>query len=250
MNSKAKTENRPKLAETRQDHFHGLLLVDKPSGPTSHDVVAKIRWRFNFKKVGHGGTLDPMATGLLVLLMGKKATRISQQVMGGDKTYEGTMHLGICTNTQDAEGKVLEERDFSGVDAEMVEREMAKWRGDIRQVPPMVSAIKRDGVPLYKMARKDQDVEREARIRHVYSFKMLAFDPPMVDFRVKCTKGTYVRTLCDDIGKGLGCGAHLSSLRRTASGRLSVDHALEFEDILNMDVDEISNHIIPITAVL
>lgn len=248
MNSKSRTENRPRLSDTRQDHFHGLLLVDKPRGLTSHDVVGKIRWRFNFKKVGHGGTLDPMATGLLVLLMGKKATRISQEVMGGDKTYEGTMRLGTSTNTQDAEGKVLEERDFSGVDADMVETEMAKWRGDIRQVPPMVSAIKRDGVPLYKLARRDQDVEREARIRHIYSFKMLAFEPPDVDFRVKCTKGTYVRTLCDDIGKGLGCGAHLSQLRRTASGKLSIDHALELNDILKMDLEEISNHTIPITT--
>ncbi len=244
------SDNRPKPSSTRQDHFHGLLLVDKPVGMTSHDIVHKIRGRFRFKKVGHGGTLDPMATGLLVILLGRNATRVSQQVMGGDKIYEGTMRLGVCTNTQDAEGKVTEQADYSKVTAEMLESEMAKWRGDIFQVPPMVSAIKRNGVPLYKIARKDQEVEREPRLRHVYSFKMLNFDPPNADFRVKCTKGTYVRTLCADIGDGLGCGAHLAALRRTASGNLSIERAHSLETLLSLSLDELEKLSLPISKML
>lgn len=229
-------DNRPKRSQTRQDHFHGILLVDKPGGITSHDVVARIRSKFGFKKVGHGGTLDPMATGLLVILLGRKCTRISQDIMGGDKTYEGLMRLGIATDTQDREGRIISEGDPSAITADQLEAEIEKWRGDILQTPPMVSAIKMSGVPLYKLARKDQEVEREPRLRHVYSFNLLNYTPPTADFRLKCTKGTYVRTLCNDIGANLGCGAHLSELRRTASGEFDIRNAHTLAKILEMDL--------------
>jgi tRNA pseudouridine55 synthase len=216
------------------DPFDGILLVDKPSGWTSHDVVAKIRNHFKFSKVGHGGTLDPLATGLLVVLIGK-GTKLSDRIMGGDKVYEGIIHLGITTDSQDADGTILEEKDASHITREQVEAAMQNYLGDIEQIPPMVSAIKKDGVPLYKMARKGQVIEREPRKIHVFEYDVLGFDNPLVTFRVKSTKGTYVRTLAHDLGNDLGVGGSLDALRRTVSGPLSVDKAYTMEEILECD---------------
>lgn len=217
------------------DPFDGILLVDKPTDWTSHDVVAKLRNYFRLSKVGHGGTLDPLATGLLVLLIGK-GTKLSDRIMNGDKVYEGTLHLGINTNTQDADGEILEEKDASHITREMVEQVIAeKFMGDIEQIPPMVSAIKKDGVPLYKMARKGQEIEREPRKIHVFEFDVLEFNNPLVKFRVKSTKGTYVRTLAFDIGTELGVGGSLDALRRTESGPLSIDKAFTMDEILECD---------------
>ena len=171
----------------------GILLVDKPRGPTSHDVVARVRGRFKVKKVGHGGTLDPMATGLLVLLLGR-ATKLSDRVMGHDKAYEGTMRLGVETDTQDADGEIVAERDWRGVTREALEEAMRALEGDQLQTPPMASARKVGGVPLYKLARQGKTVEREARPIYVYRFELTGFEPPEARFRVACTKGTYVRT--------------------------------------------------------
>ncbi len=159
----------------------GLLLVDKPSGPTSHDIVAQIRRRFRIPKVGHGGTLDPMATGLLVILLGK-GTKVSERVMGHDKTYEGVFRLGIETDSQDADGRVVAEKDPSAVTAEQIAAQMSARLGDQMQTPPMVSAIKLNGVPLYKLARKGQTVERAAKLVHLYRFDLLEFTPPDVRF--------------------------------------------------------------------
>jgi tRNA pseudouridine55 synthase len=223
----------------------GLLLVDKPPDWTSHDVVAKIRGRFRIKKVGHGGTLDPMATGLLVILLGR-GTKLSERVMGGDKTYEGVFELGKTTDSHDREGELLEERDASGVTREALDAEVAQWTGDIMQTPPMVSAIKKDGVPLYKLARKGKTIEREPRLRHIYEFLVQDYTPPEVSFRVKCTKGTYVRTLCHDVGQALGCGAHLKTLRRTRSGALSVDDARPLEDIVKLDLPDLAAIVMPL----
>ncbi|MBP5786234.1 MAG: tRNA pseudouridine(55) synthase TruB [Kiritimatiellae bacterium] len=209
----------------------GFLLVDKPKGPTSHDLVSRVRGRFKVKKVGHGGTLDPMATGLMILLLGK-ATKLSDRVMGHDKVYEGTMKLGVETDTQDAEGEVVAERDASGVTREALEAAMEAMRGDRMQTPPMASARKVGGVPLYKLAREGKVVEREARLIHVYRFDLLEFAPPEARFRVACTKGTYVRTLAHDVGAALGCGAHLSALRRTKVGDWDVAQAHPFEEIM------------------
>jgi len=228
--------------------WDGLLLVDKPSGPTSHDVVDRIRRHFRLDKVGHGGTLDPMATGLLVILLGK-GTKLSNYIMGSDKIYEGTMRFGVTTDTDDLDGQVLSESDASGVTQAALEAEMRKWVGDIMQTPPMVSAVKKDGVPLYKLARKGQTVEREPRLIHIYDFALLDFTPPSARFRLKCTKGTYVRAVCADVGRALGCGAFLEQLRRTRSGSFDVERALTMPRILEMQLDELVQHVIPVYQV-
>ena len=225
----------------------GLLLVDKPSGPTSHDVVAQIRRRFRIAKVGHGGTLDPMATGLLVILLGK-GTKISDRVMGHDKTYEATLRLGIETDSQDADGQVVAEKDAAAVTAEQVAAQMKARLGDQMQMPPMVSAIKIKGVPLYKLARKGETVERPPKLIHVYRFDLLDFTAPDVRFVVECTKGTYVRTLAHDVGQSLGVGAHLVQLRRTKIGQLDVAKAFALDDLLA--APSLDGKIIPLAAAL
>ena len=225
----------------------GLLLVDKPSGPTSHDIVAQIRRRFRIAKVGHGGTLDPMATGLLVILLGK-GTKISDRVMGHDKTYEGTLRLGIETDSQDADGQVVAEKDAAAITAEQVAAQMKARLGDQMQMPPMVSAIKIKGVPLYKLARKGETVERPPKLIHVYRFELLDFAPPDVRFVVECTKGTYVRTLAHDVGQSLGVGAHLVQLRRTKIGQLDVANAFALDDLLAAPT--LDGKIIPLAAAL
>ena len=225
------------------DPFDGILLVDKPTEWTSHDVVAKIRNHFKFSKVGHGGTLDPLATGLLVLLIGK-GTKLSDRIMGGDKTYEGTIHLGVTTHSQDRDGEVLGEKDASHITRDQVEAAIQNYLGDIEQIPPMVSAIKKDGVPLYKLARKGKEIEREPRKIHIYSFEVTGFDNPFVQFRVKSTKGTYVRTLAHDLGNDLGTGASLHDLRRTASGPLGLEKAHSMEEILACDRETIGEKMI------
>jgi len=222
----------------------GLLLLDKPVGLTSHDVVARIRRAFRIEKVGHGGTLDPNATGLLVILLGK-GTSLSNEVMGGDKRYQGEMLLGTETDSQDIEGQVLSTLPCDLVTAARLQECMDGLVGDSYQIPPMVSATKKDGVPLYKLARKGQTVEREPRLIHVYRFRLLDFDLPRATFDVACGKGTYVRTLCHDIGRKLGCGACLNALRRTASGRMDVADALPLDQILALDRDALAARVIP-----
>lgn len=225
------------------DPYDGILLVDKPTGWTSSDVVVKIRNHFKFSKVGHGGTLDPLATGLLVLLIGK-GTKLSDRIMGGDKTYEGVLRLGVTTSSQDADGDIVAEHDASRITRDQVEAVIENYIGDIEQIPPMVSAIKKNGVPLYKMARKGEEIERESRKIHVFSLEVLGFENPLVTFRVRSTKGTYVRTLAHDIGNDLGVGGSLDALRRTASGPLSIDQAHTMEEILACDRETIGSRII------
>lgn len=233
------------MAATHQpDPLDGLLLVDKPSGWTSHDVVAKLRNHFRIRKVGHGGTLDPMATGLLLLLLGR-GTKLSQALMSTDKVYEGTLHLGVATDTEDLDGTVIEERDAGGVTRGQLEEAMHRREGDQMQTPPMVSAVKKDGVPLYRLARKGKTVEREPRLIHVYAFRLLAFEPPRARFRLACTKGTYVRTLCADIGRELGCGAMLEQLRRTAVGDYRVEDAAPLDALLRLDAAGLSARVVP-----
>jgi tRNA pseudouridine55 synthase len=226
------------------DPYDGILLIDKPTEWTSHDVVAKIRSTFKLTKCGHGGTLDPLATGLLVLLIGK-GTKLSDRIMTGDKTYEGTIHLGINTNSQDADGEVLETNDTSHITREMVEEVIrTKFMGKIEQIPPMVSAIKKDGVALYKMARKGIEIEREPRKLEIFEFDITGFDNPLVQFRVKSTKGTYVRTLAYDIGTELGVGGSLDALRRTSSGPLSIEKAHTLDEILQCDKESLEQKMI------
>jgi len=224
--------------------YDGILLVDKPSGPTSHDVVAMIRSQFRFDKVGHGGTLDPQATGLLVVLI-ERGTKLSNAFLNSDKTYEGTLRLGISTDTQDAQGVVIKEGDSSHVTREMLEREMRNFTGDMMQPPPMVSAAKKDGVPLYKLARRGKTVEREPKLIHVYGFDMVDFTPPRARFVLRCTKGTYVRTLCSDLGDKLGCGAHLEQLRRTVAGDMKIEDATPAIELAKLTKEELLQKIIP-----
>lgn len=200
----------------------GVLLVDKGQDMTSHDVVAVARRCLNMKKIGHCGTLDPMATGMLILVLGN-GTRLSELLMSEDKEYVGTLTLGKTTNTQDAEGEAVEERPVpDDLTLDQVKAAFDTLRGDFYQMPPMVSAVKIGGVPLYKLARKGQEVEREPRFVRVYDYEITRFAPPEVDFRVVCSKGFYVRTYAHDIGQKLGCGAHLSALRRTRSGHFKL----------------------------
>jgi tRNA pseudouridine55 synthase len=229
--------------------IEGILLVNKPSGPTSHDIVDAIRKRFKIEKVGHGGTLDPMAKGLLVIMLGR-ATKLANRIMAGDKIYEGIMRLGIATDTHDADGKILYQKDCSFVTDQMILNEFKKFTGDILQTPPMISAAKKNGVPLYKLARKGKEVERGQKLVHIYKFVKTSFNMPDVSFTLHCSKGVYVRTLCNDIGENLGCGAHLAALCRLGAGGFSLKDAIFFDDLLKINRDELANLIIPINSVM
>jgi tRNA pseudouridine55 synthase len=225
--------------------LEGVLLVDKPGAHTSHDVVARLRRKLNMKRIGHAGTLDPMATGLMILLIGK-ATRISQYLISLDKEYEGTIELGKVTDSQDADGEVLETRPVPPLTEAEVRTAMQGFIGDQYQTPPMYSAIKIDGVPLYKSARKGEEVEREPRFIRVMSFDLLRFASPHIDFRLQCTKGTYVRTIAHDLGGRLGCGAHLAALRRTATQNFHISQALTLDQIEALSLPEIEKRLIPV----
>ena len=226
----------------------GVLLVDKASGMTSHDVVAISRRALDTRKIGHCGTLDPLATGLLILTVGR-GTKIQDLLMSEDKEYEGTMKLGLTTSSQDSDGEPLAELPVPGLTAEDVEAAFAKYRGDFYQMPPMVSAIKKDGVPLYKLARQGKDIEREPRFVHVYSSAVLALRLPEIDFRIVCSKGFYVRTFSHDIGESLGCGAHLSSLRRTKSGKFSVEGAVTVEELKSLSSEALRSRVMSLPSV-
>jgi tRNA pseudouridine55 synthase len=208
----------------------GVLLIDKAQDMTSHDVVAIARRALNTKKIGHCGTLDPMATGLLMLVVGR-ATKIQDLLMSEDKEYHGTVTLGAVTSTQDRQGEVLEEKPVPELSAEQLEQAFSAFDGEFEQMPPMVSAIKKDGVPLYKLARKGQVVERATRPVHVTSHQITRIALPEIDFVVHCSKGFYVRTYAHDIGQKLGCGGHLSALRRTRSGKFTLDRAVPVADL-------------------
>jgi tRNA pseudouridine55 synthase len=223
----------------------GVLLVDKPAEHTSHDVIARLRGILRTRKIGHAGTLDPMATGLLIVLVGK-ATRVSQFIISLDKEYEGTIELGKTTNSQDADGEVMETRPVPALSEADVKAALQGFLGDQYQTPPMFSAIKIGGVPLYKMARKGGEVEREPRFIRVMSWDLLGFESPRIRFRLQCTKGTYVRTLAHDLGTRLGCGAHLSALRRTATDRFNVSQALTLEQIEKLSLPEVQRILIPV----
>ncbi|MCE9614718.1 MAG: tRNA pseudouridine(55) synthase TruB [Lentisphaerae bacterium] len=227
------------------DPLDGVLVVDKPAGPTSHDMVDRVRRLFGIRKVGHGGTLDPLATGVLVLLLGR-ATKLSSQFLGSDKTYEGTLRLGVATDSHDAAGAVISEKDCHGITRAQLEASMTTFLGDILQVPPMVSAIKFEGVPLYKRARKGQEVERQPRLIHIYEFTLTRFELPEADFVLRCTKGTYVRKIASDIGDQLGCGAHLSRLRRTRSGNLGIEDSITDDELARLSRDDLTRRLLPL----
>ena len=222
----------------------GALLIDKPATWTSHDVVAKLRNHFHLEKVGHCGTLDPMATGLLILMLGK-ATKLSERFMTSDKVYEGTMRLGETTDSYDADGEVTSENLIPLMSVGELNEAAKTFLGDQQQIPPMVSAIKVGGKPLYKLARQGVEIPREPRLVHIYTFKFSEYEEPFAYFRVSCTKGTYIRSLAHDLGQKLACGAHLSRLRRLGSGRFDVADAVPLEEALTWDLPELEKQVIP-----
>ncbi len=212
---------------------NGMVLIDKSAGMTSNDVVQKAKRLFFANKAGHTGALDPLATGVLPVCFGE-STKFSQYLLDSDKTYESLFRLGQPTDTGDSDGKVLVEQDPSGLDESAVRDAMAAFIGDIEQVPPMYSALKRDGQPLYKLAREGIEVEREARPVTIYAYELLAFTPgpeACARVRVHCSKGTYVRVLAEDLGRALGCGGHVAELRRIQTGAFAIGEAHTLDDL-------------------
>lgn len=239
---------RRRVLTASPDPFDGVLLVDKPAGMTSHDVVSCVRRHFRFEKVGHAGTLDPQCTGLLVLMLGR-ATKLADSLMGHDKTYTGVIRFGITTDTQDAEGRVLSEADPSCVTAEAVAARMGAMEGDRMHTPPMVSAVKKNGVPLYKLARAGKTVERKAKLVHIHEFRLTNFALPEASFFLRCSKGVYVRTLCAEIGEDFGCGAMLAALRRICSGPFSANDSAPLAELRAMSREELEKRVIPLHRV-
>jgi tRNA pseudouridine55 synthase len=222
----------------------GAILIDKPAGPTSHGVVDAIRRQFGLKKVGHCGTLDPNATGLLIVVLGR-GTKLSEKLMSDDKLYEGTMKFGEATSSHDADGDLIASLPVPLLTVEELNQSAAEFVGDQMQTPPMVSAIKKDGVPLYKLARKGLEVAREPRLIHIYRFQFSSYHEPIGRFQLACTKGTYVRSVAHDLGQKLGCGAHLSTLRRVRSGKFDVAASTEFETVLGLSNRDLEKLVIP-----
>lgn len=210
--------------------MNGLLIIDKPAGMTSFDVVRQLRRYCNTRRVGHAGTLDPMATGVLPVALGF-ATRLIEYLMAGDKVYRATLQLGASTDTQDAEGQMVSTGDWTQVTRGSFEEACGGMTGTIMQIPPMYSALKQGGTPLYQLARQGIEVPREAREIRIDAIEILRFEPPLVDLQVTCGKGTYIRTLCHDLGVRLGCGAHLTALRRTRNGIFDEDSSHSLEEI-------------------
>ena len=236
---------RPKRVWRRVD---GVLLLDKPNGVTSNTALQMARRLFSAAKAGHTGTLDPMATGLLPLCFGE-ATKFSADLLEADKTYEADVRFGITTDTGDAEGQVLE-RCTAQIDRQQLDSVLPRFRGKILQVPPMYSALKRDGQPLYRLARQGVEVEREAREVTIRELVVIDATEDRCRLRVTCSKGTYIRTLAEDIGRALQCGAHLSALRRVVVGDLTVDRAVSLETLSALSEDERTRYLLPPDALL
>jgi tRNA pseudouridine55 synthase len=211
---------------------NGIVVVDKPAGITSYDVVRKLKGLLSSVKIGYLGTLDPLATGVLPLLLGE-GTKLAPFLEAGHKVYEATLHLGVVTDTQDREGRVLQSVEVGGYDLspQKIEEVIERFRGRIMQLPPMYSALKQNGEPLYKLARRGEEAERALREVEIYELRVTEIDPPYLHLYIECSKGTYIRTMAHDIGGELGCGAHLTALRRTRSGPFSLDDALSLDDI-------------------
>ena len=226
--------------------FEGILLLDKPSGITSHDIVDRLRRKLKMKKIGHAGTLDPLATGLMIMLIGK-ATKVSQFLISLDKAYEGTFKLGVETNSQDSDGEVVETKDLpENLSEEIIGDAMKEFLGDQYQTPPMFSAKKINGVPLYKMARKGKTVEREPRVIRINELSLQGWDSPEGRFFMDCSKGTYVRTVFHDLGQKLDCGGHLTSLRRTKINDFSIEGVPTLQEIETMGTGEFQSLLIPV----
>lgn len=234
--------------KTPRRAVHGVLLLDKPQGLSSNTALQKARYLYLAQKAGHTGTLDPMATGLLPIAFGE-ATKFSSMLLDADKGYETCVLLGVATDSGDADGKVVSERPVS-VDLAAVEQVLERFRGEIEQVPPMYSALKRDGKALYEYARAGVEIEREARRVRIHSLELLRVELPRLWLRVHCSKGTYIRSLAMDIGEALGCGAHLESLRRTVVGRFDLTQAVSLASLEALEMTEREALLLPVDAFL
>lgn len=225
----------------------GILLVDKPAGMTSHDVVDRLRAVTGIRKIGHTGTLDPSATGLLIMCIGP-ATRLSEFLTGMDKQYEGDMRLGVTTTSHDMDGEVVAEKPVPELTLDQIQAAANAFVGEIDQVPPMVSAVKVGGQRLYKHARRGEEIEREPRRVVVKRFDILAYESPLVRFVVACSRGTYVRSLCHELGNALGCGAALNRLRRTAVGKHVIGDALPLDEFKSRE--DVARRLLPLEKAL
>ncbi|MDR1413354.1 MAG: tRNA pseudouridine(55) synthase TruB [Puniceicoccales bacterium] len=225
------------------DILDGILLVNKPQWMTSHDVISKLRKLWRIEKIGHAGTLDPMATGLLIVLIGR-ATKISQQLITLPKCYGGTMKLGASTDSHDIEGTVIKTGEVKGITMENIQAMAKEFIGEQQQIPPMFSAKKINGQKLYKLARKGKTIEREPQLISVDKFEIVDFSNDEVKFFIHCSKGTYVRTIVNDFGERLQCGAHLIQLCRTAIGDFSLGNALTIEQITAMPPGELARQLV------
>jgi len=210
--------------------MEGILIVDKPSGMTSHDVVSFIRRRFKMRRVGHAGTLDPLATGVLIMLIGP-STKLFSKFEPFDKTYLATLLLGTKTDSSDIQGKVIEEKPYTDITEEQFKEVMKGFVGEIQQVPPMVSAVKINGKKLYELAREGKEVPRPARNVRIDELKLVEFASPYVKIYLECSKGTYVRQLAHDIGDRLGCGACITQIRRAAVGPFTLERSVQLEEV-------------------
>ena len=226
----------------------GVFLLDKPLGFSSNQALKKIQWLFNAKKAGHTGTLDPMASGLLPICLGE-ATKFSHRLLDANKTYIATIQLGITTSTGDQEGEVVSEKEVVLNEAQLKDT-LKKFIGDITQIPPMYSALKFEGKPLYEYAREGIEIERKSRQIKIYDIKLIKMEESVITIEVLCSKGTYVRTLAEDIGQALGCGAHLKGLERTQTGNFQLSDALSIEALESMTMASREKELMPIDTLL
>jgi tRNA pseudouridine55 synthase len=218
----------------------GIVLINKPGGMTSHDVVSCVRRKFKMRRVGHAGTLDPMATGVLVVLLGK-ATKLFNKFVGFDKGYRATLELGRKTDTADIEGKTIEQRRYEHITEKDLQEAFARFHGETQQTPPMVSAVKFKGQPLYKLARRGIEVDRESRTIRIDILELLDFSSPYVKFYIECSKGTYVRKLAEDIGEELGCGACISQIQRTRVGPFKLEDTVSLDALGENHIQDSKN---------
>lgn len=225
----------------------GVLIIDKPKGPTSHDIVTMVKKRLKARKVGHIGTLDPNATGVLPLCI-NEATKLARFLENGDKEYLATIKLGEETDSYDSAGVVVARGDAAAVKTNDILTVISNFQGRIKQIPPMFSAIKMNGVPLYKLARQSCTVERIPRDVEIYSINITNIEIPYIAISVLCSKGTYIRSLAFDIGRKLGCGAHLSGLRRIKNGMFSIRDSITINDLKDLQDDRLYNKIIPVES--
>lgn len=232
---------------SRKRPLDGVLLLDKPVGPSSNAALQRVKWLYRADKAGHTGSLDPLASGLLPICFGE-ATKLSSYLLTGDKGYRAIARLGIRTDTLDATGRPLAERGFDHIGGDCIETALARFRGDIEQIPPMYSALKRGGTALYELARKGVEIEREPRRVRIDSLRLIEWTPPFLVLDIDCSSGTYVRALVDDLGEALGCGAHVHALRRTwaAPFRHPEMHPMATLDALEGDLAGLDRLLLPI----